>query len=277
MIKYWRMVFVEAARMAWGQSGMRKATFAVLSALFASFLLLLLTGSGTLPETIEVLIGDFNSELRVNLIYLGGTILFILIIFVFALIYTPARIHDRQKSRENELKEEINRLRDMAKPELELRFDADHKSSIQNVQQFPSIIPFIYRVFVINKSSMESVEKISVKLVDVVPNHSLTFLPAELRFLNNQEKRLSCGDSLLVDVISIQIDKNLLDQNKIGQFCFENRILKRRQLDLTHVDDFMIVLEATGENTSPVRKTFKFSSNLRGEQYPYELEEYNGE
>lgn len=83
---------------------MKAITITLLSALCIFVVLSLLDWIGLLPKDWTILVGDFSAEVRISLIYGLGAIVVLLVIFLFAIVHLPAKIH-------NEQVEEISALR----------------------------------------------------------------------------------------------------------------------------------------------------------------------
>lgn len=95
-IKYWQIVLLEAWNTAWRGSGVKGFTVTLLGALSVFVVLFSLSAAGVLPESWRILVGDFSAEVRTNFLYALGAILIGAIIFIFSLVYVPAKIHDEQ-------------------------------------------------------------------------------------------------------------------------------------------------------------------------------------
>jgi hypothetical protein len=97
--KYWKIVLSRAWDIAWHSSGVKGLTFAFLSAFIIFAMLLCLNAINILPNSWHILIGDFSAEVRTNTFYLVGAILAGFVIFIFSLVYMPAKIYDEQNKK----------------------------------------------------------------------------------------------------------------------------------------------------------------------------------
>jgi len=97
--KYWKIVLSKAWDIAWNGSGVKAFTFALLSAFIIFVALLCLNAIDVLPDSWNILVGDFSAEVRTNTFYLLGAILASFIIFIFSLVYMPAKIYEEQNKK----------------------------------------------------------------------------------------------------------------------------------------------------------------------------------
>ena len=86
------MVLSEAWALAWKSSNMKGFTLTLFGAGIIFAVLSYLSSIGTLPASWHIFVGDFSAEVRTNSLYSLGAILIFLIIFVFSVVYVPAKV-----------------------------------------------------------------------------------------------------------------------------------------------------------------------------------------
>lgn len=96
ILMYWTIVFHKAWKIAIEGSGIRGIAITVILAFLIFGTLSLLSSLHILPPTYGLLIGDSVSEIRTQLMYSIISIASLILIFIFSLVYIPAKIYEEQ-------------------------------------------------------------------------------------------------------------------------------------------------------------------------------------
>lgn len=95
-LMYWKIVFHKAWKIAMESSGIRGIAITAILAFVIFGILFLLSSFQILPQTLEILIGDSVSEIRTQLMYFVISFVALILIFIFSLVYIPAKIYEEQ-------------------------------------------------------------------------------------------------------------------------------------------------------------------------------------
>src|SRR5574341_1383347 len=255
---YWRMVFQIARQSAWDRAGMK--------VLIPTLSFILLTGAIT---GILFIFGIVEYPfLRDNLLYnsIGGCVQVtgfvgvMAILFIFLLRDIPPRLYYEQQVTISQSRDAEAKLTEQARPKLELKYLDGHPSSVQ-IDRTGENTGTQFRVSLTNVSTTQSVENISISLVEVTTD-PFSFLPAELGIMNNVPKRLNAGAQLFIDVVFVYATRSAGTETQFDfGFNFIDEGLKARQRNiLRQLRTLEFIIKVTGTpQSSEVSKPFVFS------------------
>ena len=174
IMRYWQTVILDAWHTAMEKSNLKGFTIAVLGALIIFGCLLLLSYIGILPENwnIDIAIGNFNAEVQTQLIYWVGAGVATLIIFLFSIVYIPAKIHESQEQIIDEQGKKIS-------PTVKLELTQYRPEAGDNGVRWAG-------VYIQNKSGIHSIEQCKAKLLSFTPEvRGINNLPSDLMWSDN--------------------------------------------------------------------------------------------
>jgi hypothetical protein len=190
-------------------------------------------------------------------------------ILVFCVVFTFLSIISRP----------VRWFRSTHQTRLKLSFDAKHKSSVMPlVDENNNSTGQLFRLSLTNNTT-EVVEDIHVKITGIDPNSQIHFLPAELGFMHDHEKRLSLGERCFVDFIVVIYAKNE-DDEAINVLRFDylvNGVKGRQSAFIKEWRSYKFVVEVRGSGMLTADKTFEFFVNKSDEKNPFGLREVSNE
>jgi len=110
---------------------MKGLTLTLLIALVIFVVLSYLSRIGKLPENWHILVGDFSAEVRTSILYSIVAFLIGVVIFIFAVVYVPAKIHDEQNKKIGRL-ESKNRSRTVKTDKIKFEPKEEYPKSNSN-------------------------------------------------------------------------------------------------------------------------------------------------
>lgn len=187
---------------------------------------------------------------------------FLAIAILFALFLVsivPVRLAEKQDNEINALKLENQRLLETLQPKLELIYD--HSSQISHQHWGNNLYDF--RIMIKN-TGVELLNNLQIKIKETHPP-AFEYFPFELGITHNESNVLNPSEFRFVDVLETHPEHDYLF------FCAKQTSLQQR----CPIQDYEILISASGDKTVAVEKWFRFSVNPPNSTYAYRFEELN--
>lgn len=229
-LQYWLLAIRRSSRRAWKSIGASGRVISVITAIVASVVLK--------PPT------SLNDLLQVNSVIVGIIIIIIYIVMLIGFFSRePVIIHNEKVGEIEQLQFEKRTLVEQAHPKLEIYYD---ESDTNSRHVFAPTVS-VYRVKVRNMG-LEQVRDIAVEIKETHPATYGNF-PVELHFMNDVPDLLNPSRAILVDVMEIHLE--------IDKLWFYG------EKEMMHVpipvQDYEILISASGHNSPMTEKWFRFS------------------
>jgi hypothetical protein len=257
--QYWRMVVHRAFLEAWDKVGASGTVFGILVAIVVAYLV-------EKPKSLS----DFGLSGAVMPVVISA--LFFTIVMVIYICREPFNIHNEQQLLIGQREQEVEILKETAKPKLELRYDENWPTSIKSFTDREGKTGILFRIRLKNISTIGSAENIKTELLNTNRSPQITDVPAELSFMHNEDgKRLNAGTCLWIDAVNLYSVKTPTSENQyFERFGFERKDFQQQTTAaINPTQPMQFTIQASGSNTTAVCRTFElFFRDENGEKVP---------